>query len=92
MSDHRHELALGIGVAVNVPLGGLDRPMTGQQLNIAQRATGLVNEPSGTGDECPTAGMGRTALQANVLERPVEPDDNTEWCQWAAALRRNHKL
>jgi hypothetical protein len=28
-SDHRHQLSLGIGVAVDVPLSGLDRPVPG---------------------------------------------------------------
>ena len=34
-SDQRDELALGIGIAVDVPLGRLDRSMSGQQLNVA---------------------------------------------------------
>ena len=29
-SDHRDELALCVGVAIDVPLGCLDRPMPGQ--------------------------------------------------------------
>jgi hypothetical protein len=33
--DHRDQLALGIRIAVNVPLGGLDGPVPGQKLNIA---------------------------------------------------------
>ena len=44
MSDHRHELALGIGVAIDVPLSGLDGPVTSEQLDVAQRATSLVDE------------------------------------------------
>jgi hypothetical protein len=35
-SDQRHELALCIGVAVDIPLSGLDRTMTGEKLNVAQ--------------------------------------------------------
>ena len=35
-SNQRHQLALGISVTVDVALSGLDRPMTGQQLNISQ--------------------------------------------------------
>src|ERR1700730_12625624 len=49
--NHRNELALGIGVAVDVPLRGLDRPMTGQQLHVAQRAACLMNNASGAGNE-----------------------------------------
>ena len=44
-SNHCDQLALRIGVAVDVPLGGLDRPVTGEQLDIPQRATGL-DEPA----------------------------------------------
>ena len=40
-SNHCDQLALGIGVAVDVPLGGLDRPVAGEQLDIAQRPTDL---------------------------------------------------
>ena len=50
-SNHRHELALRIAVAVDVPLRGLDRPMAGQQLNIAQRAASFVHQPRRAGDE-----------------------------------------
>jgi len=57
-SNQRYELALGVGIAVDVPLGGLDRPVTGKQLNIAQRTTGLVHQPGGPGDEGAAARMG----------------------------------
>ena len=50
-SNHRHQFALHVGVAVDVPLGGLDRPVTGEQLNVAQRAAGLVDEPGSPRDE-----------------------------------------
>lgn len=35
-SEHRHELALSIAVAVDVSLSRLDRPVASQQLNVAQ--------------------------------------------------------
>jgi hypothetical protein len=35
-SDHCHELALGIGIAIDVPLSCLNGPMASQQLDIAQ--------------------------------------------------------
>jgi small neutral amino acid transporter SnatA (MarC family) len=57
-SDHRHELALGIAVAIDVPLGGLDRPVTCQQLNVPERAADLVDEPGCPGDERPPPRMG----------------------------------
>ena len=46
-----NELALGIGVAVDVPLRGLDRPVACQQLHVPQRAACLMNNASGAGDE-----------------------------------------
>ena len=70
-SDHRDQFALSVAVAVDVPLRGLDRAMTGQQLNVPQAAACLVDDAGGTGDERPAAGMGRAAFQANILERPV---------------------
>jgi hypothetical protein len=57
-SDHCDQLALHIGVAVDVPLGRLDRAITGEQLDIPQRTTGLVHEPRGAGDERPPSRMG----------------------------------
>ena len=44
-SNHCDQLALRISVAVDVPLSGLDRPVTGEQVDVAQRTTGLVDEP-----------------------------------------------
>ena len=41
-SNHCDQLALYIAVAVDVALSCLDRPVTSEQLHIAQRATGLV--------------------------------------------------
>jgi hypothetical protein len=35
-SNQRHQLALHIGVAVDVPLGCQQRPVTGEQLNIPE--------------------------------------------------------
>jgi hypothetical protein len=34
--DHRYELALGVGIAVDVPLGCLNGPMASQELNVSQ--------------------------------------------------------
>ena len=52
-SNHCDQLALHIAVAVDVPLSCLDRPVTGEQLDISQRTTGLVHEPRCPGDERP---------------------------------------
>ena len=52
-SNHCDQLALYIAVAVDVPLSCLDGAVTGEQLDIAQRTTGLVDEPRRPGDERP---------------------------------------
>jgi hypothetical protein len=65
-SDHCDKLALHISVAVDVPLGGLDRAMTGEQLDIPQRATGLVDKPRRPGDERPATGMRRAAVETDA--------------------------
>src|SRR5690348_4319128 len=54
-SDQRHQLLLRISIAVDVALGGLDRPVTGQQLHVAKRSSRLVNQPRSAGDECASA-------------------------------------
>src|SRR5215470_7781237 len=64
--------------------------MTGQHLNIAQRATCAVHEPGSLGDERPPAGLGRAARQANGPIRPSEPGHDTNGSHWAAALGLNH--
>ena len=68
-SNHGDQLALGIGVAVDVPLGGLDRPVTGEQLDIPQRPTDPMYQPRRPGDERPAAGVGRAAVQTYVRMR-----------------------
>ena len=77
-SNHCDQLALHIGVAVDVPLSGLDRPVTSEQLDIAQRTTGFVDEPRRPGDERPPSGMRRAAVEANVAKRAIEPDHDTQ--------------
>ena len=57
-SNQRYELALGIGIAIDVPLGGLDRPVARHELYISQRGTGMVDQPGGSGDEGAAARMG----------------------------------
>ena len=90
-SNQRYELALGVGVPVDVPLGGLNGTMTGQQLNVPQRTTGLVGEPGGPGDEGAPARMGRAAVETDVVKCTIEPDHDTEWRHRATALRSNDR-
>ena len=65
-SNHGDKLALGISVAVDVPLGRLDRPVASEQLDVAQRATDPMNQPRRPGDERPPSGMRRAAVQTDV--------------------------
>ena len=85
-SNHGDKLALGISVAVDVPLGGLDRPVTGEQLDIAQRATDPMNQPRRPGDERPASGMRRAAVETDVPECAVEPDHDAQRRHRTAAL------
>jgi hypothetical protein len=53
--NHRYQFALRVAVTTDVALGRLDRPMTGQQLDIAQRAVSFVHQPGCTCDERPAS-------------------------------------
>jgi hypothetical protein len=77
-SDHRDELALSISIAVNVPLCRLDRPMTRQQLHVAQRPTCVVGEARSTGNECSPPRVGRTAVETNEPTGVGKPDYDTQ--------------
>ena len=90
-SNHCDQLALHIGVAVNVPLSCLDRPVAGEQLDVPQRTTGLVDEPRGPGDERAPSRMRRAAVEANVPEGAIEPDYDTQWRHRPAALGLNER-
>ena len=61
--------------------------MTGQQLNIAQRAASFVGQPRRARDKRSAAGMRRAALQANIFEGPVEPHNDAGGRHGAPALR-----
>ena len=90
-SDQRHELALGVGVAVDVPLGGLDRPVARQELHVSQRGTGIVDQPGGPGDEGAAARMGRATLQADCPIGLGEPIDDADRGHRPAALGSNDR-
>ena len=55
--DQRYQPPLGVTVAIDVPLRGLDRAMTSEQLNIAQGTTGFMYKPGRPGDECSATRM-----------------------------------
>ena len=65
-SNHCDQLALHISVAVDVPLGRLDRAVPGEQLDISQRTTGFVHEPRRPGNKRPPSRMRRAAVQTDV--------------------------
>ena len=50
--DQRYQPPLRVAVTIDVSLRGLDRAMTGKQLNIAQGTTGFVYKPGRPRDEC----------------------------------------
>jgi hypothetical protein len=49
--------------------------VTGEQLNVAQRAAGLVNKPGGSGDERAAARMGGAAGETDSATGEGEPVD-----------------
>jgi hypothetical protein len=52
--------------------------VTGEQLNVAQRAAGLVDKPGSSGDERATAGMGRAAGKTNGPVGAGKPVDDAD--------------
>jgi hypothetical protein len=53
-SQQCNELALSIGIAINVTLCGLDRAVASQQLHIAETTAGAVSIARRGGDEGPS--------------------------------------
>jgi hypothetical protein len=70
--EQRHQPPLPARVAVDVALRDLYRLVTGQQLNVAQAAAGLVRVSRRRGNEAATAGMRRTALELQPGEQGGE--------------------
>src|SRR5450759_2479851 len=85
-SDQRHQPALGVGVAVDVPLGCLNRSVPGENLHVPERPTGFMNKAGSAGDESPAARVGRTPRQPQVSIRTGEPVGDARWGQAAAAF------
>jgi hypothetical protein len=67
-SDQREEFALGFGVAVDVPLGRLDRSMPSQQLNVVQQCPSLMHNPRRPSDE--RAANDTSSLRGRQRETP----------------------
>jgi hypothetical protein len=53
----KDEAALCVGVALDVALSGLDRSMTGQELNVTKAGAGAMCIARSIGNEGPPAGM-----------------------------------
>src|SRR5450759_3247188 len=85
-SDQRHQPALSVGVAVDVPLGRLNGSVAGEDLHVPERPTGFMNEAGSPGDECPAARVGRAPRQPQVSIRTGEPVGDARWGQAAAAF------
>ena len=54
---------LALGVALDVALGGVDRPVPGQQLHVAPAAPGAIYVFGGGGDEGASPRMRRAAVE-----------------------------
>ena len=67
---------LGVTVAIDIPLRGVDRAMTCKQLNIAQRTSGFMYKPSCPRDECSAARMRGAAIKTNGAIGAAKPDDD----------------
>ena len=68
-SDQRNELALSIGIAVDIALSCLDRAMARQQLNVAQPATRLMDEAGRPGNKGAPTGIERAPSSSEVMSR-----------------------
>jgi hypothetical protein len=90
-SNHCDKLALRITVPVDVPLGGLDRAVASEQLDIPQRTTGLVHEPRRPGDKRSASGMRRAAGETDVAKCAIEPDHDTQRRHGASAIGSNER-
>ena len=64
--------------------------MTGQQLNVAERATSVMSQSGSTGNERTSPRVGRTAVETNDPISVGKPDYDTQWRHRAAAFRNDH--
>src|SRR5271165_1180953 len=65
-SDQADETPLAEAVSLDVALGGLDRRVPSEELNVAQRAAGSMKVARGVGDEGASAGVRRAALEPEL--------------------------
>jgi hypothetical protein len=63
--------------------------VTGKQLNVAQRAAGLMHKPGGSGDERAAAGMGRAVGKTDGVIGEGEPVDDADRLHGSAVFGPN---
>jgi hypothetical protein len=73
---------LGFSVAVDVPLGHLDRRRAAMP--------GLMHDPRRARDECAASGMGRAAFEPDCVKRPSKPIHDADGGRLGPALRGNY--
>ena len=89
-SDERHRPPLGVGVALDVALRGLERGGPGELLDIPKRPTGRRNFPGGPGDERPAARVAGTSVEPQRAVEPLEPVGYRIGAEVLAALAGEH--
>jgi hypothetical protein len=87
--DQRYEPPLGIAVAIDIALRGLNRPMAGEQLNVPERATGFVDQPSRARNKGSPARMRRAAVEPKVVIGALKPHHHTQCRHRSATLGPN---
>jgi hypothetical protein len=90
--DQRYEPPLGVAVAIDIALRGLNRPMAGEQLNVPKRAAGFVDEPSRARNKGSAARMRRAAVEPKVIIGALKPDHHTQCRHWSATLGPNDEI
>ena len=80
------EPALGARVTIDIGLSVLNRPVTGQLLNITQAAAGFEDEPCGVGDERAAARMRCAALEPELAIESGKPVHDAAWSQCPTTL------
>jgi hypothetical protein len=87
--EQSHEAALGYAVAFDIALGGVDRPVTGQELHVPERSPCPVHQLGSVGDEGTPPRVGRAALEAELRVQRMEPVHDGLGAHVASSLRPN---
>lgn len=84
-SNQRDKAALCIRIAVDVPLRGFERSVSRQQLDITQRAAGLVNDSCGPRDEGATTRVRGAPFETSRSICGRKPHYDADWSHRATA-------